>query len=630
MANPRFDKILVAMRGEAASHVIRTAQQMGLRTAAIFSGDERNLPYVYLADEAWCLDLDAVPAAEAKAASSTSIRGDRIFAIADACGAQAVHPGYGNLSLDLEFAEECFRRSLIFIGSTPASIEFLQSKTVTRFVVEDAQVPLVPGYHGAEQSLPVLLAKAESVGFPLLIRCDVPDGGAATRVAESAESLPSEIASAQRSLQKLGVKDRLLLERLIPDARQVEIPVFIDQHGNGIYFPERDCSLRHQRQALILESPASTLPERVRKALGEAALRCARTLQCVGGVTASFVLDPHDGFYFSGLKPNIEVDSHLTDLVTSQKLVEWQLRIACGEPLPCAQSSLPRLGHGFEANIYTGAPCETESAVANRTQPQRIRLWHRPDHVSQVELNELYQTGTMIGASSDAPIARLYAWDDSRPQALQRLQSALRATSACGIATNLDYLHRVCSLPEFAEALVTTRFTAQHWDKLCAPPPMPSAAIVHMAAIAWLAREQIRQIPQSSSRPVLPHEALPHEASPRETLPLESLPRERSPRDMGVIRLKNPQGEAHSLELAWNNNRYVVNIECTPDGYRLRHEQVEVCIRASYFNDTFVLDLGTRIEKAKIFSDNDLSIVFKDGLSYLFYVSNHTRSQISA
>ncbi len=614
MAIPRFDKILVAIRGEAATPVIRTAQRMGLRAVAVFSDAERNLPYVHLADEAWY--LDGTSSAGSASASSANLCPERILAIARACGAQAIHPGYGNLSQDLELAESCFRRSLIYIGSSPASIELLQSKTVARFVVEDAQVPLVPGYHGAEQSLPVLQAKAEEIGYPILIRGDAADGGAATRLVMSAELLSAEIASAKSALKAAGLKDRLLLERLIADARHVEIPVFIDQHGNGVSFPERDCSLRHQHQTLILESPASTLPERVRKALGDAALRCAKTLQCMGGITASFILDPSDGFYFIGLKPHIEVDSSLADRVTGQNLVEWQIRVASGEPLPCAQNSLVRLGHAIEANIYAVAPAEpcepatpgpsdsdkaqtTPDKTQGASEHERItgiRLWHRPDHVSQVQLSELYSAGDTVAASAQARIARLCTWDESRPGALQRLQAALRATAACGIATNLDYLHRVSSLPEFAEALVTTRFTSQHHNELCVPLSAPSARVVAMAAIAWLTRDQISQIQQATLR------------------------------DIRVTPLQRTPGESHSLELAWNGRRYLLNIDCASDGYRVQDEQTATCTRASYYNDALILDLGAHTEKGKVFSDNDLLCVFKDGSSYQFDVVNHSHT----
>src|SRR5690606_30716716 len=323
-------------------------------------------------------------------------------------------------------------------------------------------------------------------------------GGAATRIVESAETLPTAITSAQSALENLGLKQRLLLERLIPDARYVEVPVFIDQHGNGIYFPERDCSFQHQHQRLILESPTASLPERVRKALGDAALRCARTLQCVGGITVSFVLDSHDGFYFSDLKPSIEVDSQLSSLVTGHNLVEWQLRIASGEPLPCAQSSLVRLGHGFEANIYANAPCDDQAMAENPGQLEPIRLWHRPNQVFQVQLSELHPAGSATKIATGTRIGRLYAWDQARPQALRRLQSALKATAACGIGSNLVYLHRACSLSAYAEALVTSQFASQHQAALCAPYPPPSDSIVFMAAIAWLAQEKIHQNQQTA------------------------------------------------------------------------------------------------------------------------------------
>ncbi len=596
MTTHRFDKILVAIRGEAASHVIRTAQSMGIETVAVFSGAERNSPYVYLADEAWSLDEVSTSGDEVPSPSFPNISREKILAIAQASGAQAIHPGCGKLANDLEFSERCSHNDLIYIGSTSVSIELLQSKTVTRFVVEDAQVPLAPGYHGSEQSLPTLLAKAEGIGFPLLIRGDFPDGGAATRIVENAESLPSAVASAQDALKNQGAKQRLLLERLVPDARFVDIPVFIDQHGNGIHFPERDCSVRHQHQAVILESPTSSLPERVRKTLGEAALRCARTLQCVGGVTVSFVLDSHDGFYFSSLKPFIDVDSQLTSLVTGQNLVEWQLRIAAGEPLPCAQSTLVRIGHGFEANLYAGSPCEDQPAASTPEEPQQIRLWHRPEQVFQVQLNELHQAGSPAVATG-ARIGRLYAWDQARPQALRRLRSALKATAACGIATNLDYIHRTCSLPAYAEALVTSQFPHQHHAELCAPCPPPSNSVIYMAAIAWLAQEEISQI---------------HQTDPREDQ---------------VTDLVAPNCKQIPLTLTHNSIRYSLTLDCMSDGFRIQQPQVDLYLRARYHKDTLVLDLGSHTEKAKVFSDSGIAIVYKNGSSYWFTIANNTTKQ---
>jgi 3-methylcrotonyl-CoA carboxylase alpha subunit len=343
-----FSKILIANRGEIACRVIRTARRLGILTVAVYSDADAAALHVALADEAY--RIGPAPAAQ------SYLKGETILEVALASGAEAIHPGYGFLSENASFAAACSEAGLVFIGPPAEAISAMGSKSEAKRVMAQAGVPLVPGYHGEEQEASQLLARARELGFPVLIKASAGGGGKGMRTVLDESEFPDHLAAARREARSAFGDDRMLLEKYLARPRHVEMQIFADAHGNAVHLFERDCSLQRRYQKVLEEAPAPALPASLRQAMGEAALAAARAIGYRGAGTVEFLLDQDGSFYFMEMNTRLQVEHPVTEMITGQDLVEWQLRVAAGEPLPLAQAELSLSGHAFEARIYAEDP----------------------------------------------------------------------------------------------------------------------------------------------------------------------------------------------------------------------------------------------------------------------------------
>lgn len=465
-----FAKVLIANRGEIACRVIRTCQALGVRTVAVYSDVDASAQHVRLADE-------AVPIGKAPATDSY-LNVERLLAAATQSGADAVHPGYGFLSENAEFARRCDQQGIAFIGPPAAAIDAMGSKSAAKTIMEQAGVPLVPGYHGADQSEQSLIAAAEQIGYPVMLKAVHGGGGKGMRIVTQAKDLPEAIRSARREGEKAFGSGDLLIEKYVIGPRHVEIQVFADQHGNTLYLAERDCSIQRRHQKVIEEAPAPGVSEALRTAMGQAAVRAAEAIDYVGAGTVEFLLDTEGNFYFMEMNTRLQVEHPVTEMITGVDLVAWQLLVASGEPLPTSQSEVTITGHAMEARIYAEDP-DQGFLPATGTLDCLIT----PPTSKTVRIDTGVVQGDTVSMHYDPMIAKLVVWGPTRKAAAQRLAQALADYRIVGVTTNIGFLFRLVSHPAFVEAQLDTGFIEHHHDDLFPAANQSDAAQVAMVAI---------------------------------------------------------------------------------------------------------------------------------------------------
>ncbi len=444
-----FDTILVANRGEIACRVIRTAQRMGIRTVAVYSDADEGAMHVAMADEAY--RIGPPPARESYLVAGAIVEAARRG------GARAVHPGYGFLSENAGFAEACAAAGITFIGPPPSAIRAMGSKSAAKRIMEGAGVPLVPGYHGEDQSPDRLAREAERIGWPVLVKATAGGGGKGMRVVTGAAAFPDALAGARREALASFGDDRVLLERYLGRPRHVEVQVFADGHGNAVHLFERDCSIQRRHQKVLEEAPAPGLDPATREAMGRAAVAAARAIGYVGAGTVEFLLDEDGRFYFMEMNTRLQVEHPVTEMITGQDLVEWQIRVAAGERLPLLQDELAITGHAIEARVYAEDP-------ARDFLPSIGVLAHlRPPRESaHVRVDTGVRQGDAVTIHYDPMVAKLVVWDTSRAAAVRRLRTALAEYQVVGVTTNLPFLGAVAAHPAYAAAELDTRFLDRH------------------------------------------------------------------------------------------------------------------------------------------------------------------------
>ncbi|WP_207484258.1 acetyl/propionyl/methylcrotonyl-CoA carboxylase subunit alpha [Arenibaculum pallidiluteum] len=468
-----FSKILIANRGEIACRVIRTARRLGIRTVAVHSEADAQALHVRMADE-------AVPIGPAPARESY-LRGAAILDAARLTGAEAVHPGYGFLSENAGFAEACGQAGIRFIGPPPAAIRAMGGKSEAKALMEAAGVPLVPGYHGADQDPGLLLAEARRIGFPVLVKASAGGGGKGMRVVTAEDQFADQLAGAKREAASSFGDDRVLLEKYLTRPRHVEIQVFADGHGNCVYLFERDCSIQRRHQKVVEEAPAPRLEPGTRARMGAAAVAAARAIGYEGAGTVEFLLDEDGSFYFMEMNTRLQVEHPVTEMITGQDLVEWQLRVAAGGPLPLAQEDLAIDGHAIEVRLYAEDP-------QRDFLPQTGRLDHLafPAAGPHVRVDTGVRSGDRISIHYDPMIAKLIVWDRDRPSAVRRLRGALAETQVAGLATNAGFLSAIAGSRAFMEAELDTRFIERNEAELlpdAAPVPPEGLALAALGVL---------------------------------------------------------------------------------------------------------------------------------------------------
>jgi 3-methylcrotonyl-CoA carboxylase alpha subunit len=438
-----FKKILIANRGEIACRVVRTARRMGIATVAVYSEADANARHVRLADE-------AVPIGPAAARESYLVI-DRIIEAARSSGALAIHPGYGFLSENEAFAEACERAGLVFIGPSVAAIRAMGSKSAAKALMEKAGVPLTPGYHGDDQDPAHLKVEADRIGYPVLIKASAGGGGKGMRRVDRADDFDAALVSCKREAKSSFGDDQVLVEKYVLKPRHIEIQVFGDTHGNVVHLFERDCSVQRRHQKVLEEAPAPGMTESRRAAMGEAAVEAAKAVGYVGAGTVEFIANQDGSFYFMEMNTRLQVEHPVTEMITGLDLVEWQLRVADGQPLPLRQDQLTIAGHALEARIYAEDPDKG-------FLPSTGRLLHlaSPQESEHVRVDTGVDEGDSITPFYDPMIAKLIVWGHDRRAALATMHRALAQYRIVGVANNVAFLDRLVGTRSFADADLDT------------------------------------------------------------------------------------------------------------------------------------------------------------------------------
>ncbi|WP_280191316.1 acetyl/propionyl/methylcrotonyl-CoA carboxylase subunit alpha [Delftia sp. PS-11] len=494
-----FKKILIANRGEIACRVAATARRMGVRTVAVYSDADAGAKHVQACDEAVHIG--------ASAPKDSYLRWERILEAARATGAEAIHPGYGFLSENEDFAQACADAGLVFIGPPPSAIRAMGLKAASKQLMEKAGVPLVPGYHGADQDPQLLQREADRIGYPVLIKASAGGGGKGMRLVERSEDFAAALASCQREAINSFGDDAVLVEKYVLRPRHIEIQVFGDTQGNCVYLFERDCSVQRRHQKVLEEAPAPGMTPALRQKMGEAAVAAAKAVNYVGAGTVEFIVEQPGGydqpdamkFYFMEMNTRLQVEHPVTEAITGEDLVAWQLRVASGLPLPKRQDELRIIGHAIEARICAENP-DNGFLPATGT----LHAYRKPActsfEIGDVRVDDGVREGDAISPFYDSMIAKLIVRGDTRGQALARLDAALAATRIVGLATNVQFLRHVVASESFASARLDTALIEREKAQLFQQQRLPLPQAVAAAVAQVLQAERALQTSDPFSR----------------------------------------------------------------------------------------------------------------------------------
>ncbi|MDX2480319.1 MAG: acetyl/propionyl/methylcrotonyl-CoA carboxylase subunit alpha [Desulfuromusa sp.] len=482
-----FKKILIANRGEIACRVIRTARKLGILTVAVYSDADHDALHVTRADEA--VHIGASPPLE------SYLLGGRVIEAALRTGAEAIHPGYGFLSENAEFSRNCERNNIVFIGPPAAAIEAMGSKSAAKIIMEQAGVPLVPGYHGADQEPSVLKEASENMGYPVLLKATAGGGGKGMRQVWVTDEFEEALTAAKREAFNSFGDDTMLVEKYLTQPRHVEIQIFCDQHGNAVYLAERDCSIQRRHQKIIEEAPAPGVSRQLRQQMGEAAIRAAKAIGYEGAGTVEFLLDLDGSFYFMEMNTRLQVEHPVTEMITGQDLVEWQLRVAEGEQLPLAQEQIQIRGHSLEARIYAEDP---DNDFLPASGP--LTFLQPPEESEHVRVDTGVLQGDEVSVYYDPMIAKLIVWDEDRNKALRRLTKALAEYHISGMTTNIAFLYNLARSEPFKQAEINTGFIEKHIDLVFNKNKLDISQSIALAAL-YLILKQAQKAEEASHSP---------------------------------------------------------------------------------------------------------------------------------
>jgi 3-methylcrotonyl-CoA carboxylase alpha subunit len=558
---------------------------MGIATVAVYSDADRNALHVQLADEA--IHIGASPARE------SYLLADRILDAARSTGAQAIHPGYGFLSENAAFAAACLSNDIVFIGPPTAAIEAMGSKSAAKQIMEAAGVPLVPGYHGDDQSPDLLRSEAQKMGYPVLLKATAGGGGKGMRQVWSGEEFDEALAAAKReSLASFG-DDTMLVEKYLTQPRHVEVQVFCDSHGNAVYLAERDCSVQRRHQKVIEEAPAPGMTDSLRSAMGETAIKAARAIGYESAGTVEFLLDADGSFYFMEMNTRLQVEHPVTEMITHQDLVEWQLRVAAGEMLPLAQDEIQIRGHAFEARVYAEDPDNDFLPVTGT-----LHYLKPPEESQHVRVDTGVRQGDEISVYYDPMIAKLVVWDESRDRALDRLASALSDYRIGGTVTNLDFLYNLATTEAFMQAELDTGFIEKHAESIFRSRAQDSERDLPIAALALLLhKQQVRST--AAADPFSPWQY------------------------PTGWRLNEPN--LHKLTLHLHQQDHEISVEQHSEGYVVSANNKRVLISGELEEDQLHFDLlGHRQRAVLARTDNGFTLYLPDGACHFHEVTPDT------
>jgi 3-methylcrotonyl-CoA carboxylase alpha subunit len=472
-----FDKILIANRGEIACRVMATCRRLGIATVAVYSKADAAARHVRLADQAVCVGPPA--------ARESYLRIDAIIEAAQHCGAQAIHPGYGFLSENPDFAQACAAAGLIFIGPSVAAMRAMSSKATAKELMARIGVPLLPGYHGEDQAPARLRAEAERIGYPVLLKATAGGGGKGMRVVESAGLFDERLASCQREARASFNDGRVLLEKYLLHPRHIEVQIFGDNQGQVLHLYERDCSAQRRHQKVLEEAPAPHFSDAQRAAMTRAACDAARAVGYAGAGTVEFLLEPAGGFYFMEMNTRIQVEHPVTEMISGLDLVEWQLRVAAGEALPLRQADIALRGHAIEVRLYAEVP-ETGFLPSSGT----LRRFELPGASAALRIETGLQAGDRVGIDYDPMLAKLIVHAGTRPEAVAALRSALAQVRIEGVGNNVMFLRRLADSATLADGRLDIGFIEREGELVSGAPLAPDAALLAAAALWTVAQEQ--------------------------------------------------------------------------------------------------------------------------------------------
>ncbi|MDP2822741.1 MAG: acetyl/propionyl/methylcrotonyl-CoA carboxylase subunit alpha [Sulfuritalea sp.] len=577
-----FTKILIANRGEIACRVIKTARRMGIRTVAVYSEADAGARHVRMADEAVC--IGASPPRE------SYLVVQKIIDAALATGAQAIHPGYGFLSENEEFAEACAQNGIVFVGPPVTAIRAMGSKSEAKKLMEKAGVPLTPGYHGDNQDPDFLRQQADAIGYPVLIKAAAGGGGKGMRAVDRSEDFLDALASCKREAASSFGDQHVLIEKYLQRPRHIEIQVFGDRHGNCVYLFERDCSVQRRHQKVLEEAPAPNMPPERRAAMGKAAVDAARAVGYVGAGTVEFIANQDGTFYFMEMNTRLQVEHPVTEMITGLDLVEWQLKVGAGETLPLQQEQLTIRGHALEARIYAEDPDKG-------FLPSIGRLIHLapPAETLHVRVDTGVEQDDEISPHYDPMISKLIVWDETRERALARMLQALADYRVVGVSNNIGFLSRLVACPAFAQADLDTGLIERERAFLFPEGAEPPAEAWLVAALAELIHDQQYAAAEAteSRDPHSPWHA----------------------RD-GWRMNGNARRE---IRLRAGETEKVVNAGYAGDSFALEFEGRTVTAAGRFIAGSELrVDLGGRRINVTVVSANEKRHVFIDGLSFVF------------
>lgn len=494
-----FKKILIANRGEIACRVAATAKRLGIQTVAVYSDADAQAKHVAACDEAVHIGGNAP--------KDSYLRWERILDAAQQTGAQAIHPGYGFLSENEDFANACAQAGLVFIGPPASAIRAMGLKAESKQLMEKAGVPLVPGYHGTDQNPELLQSEADRIGYPALIKASAGGGGKGMRLVEKREDFAAALASCQREAINSFGNDAVLIEKYVQRPRHIEIQVFGDTQGNVVYLFERDCSVQRRHQKVLEEAPAPGMTPALRQKMGEAAVAAARAVGYVGAGTVEFIVEQPGGydqpeamqFYFMEMNTRLQVEHPVTEAITGEDLVEWQLCVAAGQPLPKRQDELQIIGHAIEARICAENP-DNGFLPATGT----LHVYRKPAcssfAISDVRVDDGVREGDAISPFYDSMIAKLIVHGDTREQTLARLDAALAQTQIVGLSSNVQFLRHVVKSEAFAQAKLDTALIEREKAVLFQQTAVPTPLAVAIAVAQQLQAEQALETADPFSR----------------------------------------------------------------------------------------------------------------------------------
>ncbi|MDA0274986.1 MAG: acetyl/propionyl/methylcrotonyl-CoA carboxylase subunit alpha [Proteobacteria bacterium] len=581
-----FRKILIANRGEIACRVITTARDLGIRTVAVYSDADRDARHVAMADEAH--RIGPAPARESYLDVAA------ILAAAKDSGAEAIHPGYGFLSENEDFATACAKAGIVFIGPSPEAIAAMGDKSAAKALMEKAKVPLVPGYHGDNQDPAFLAKEAGKIGYPVLIKASAGGGGKGIRAVEKAADFAASLEGAKREAKAAFGDERVLIERYLQRPRHIEIQVFADSHGNAVYLFERDCSVQRRHQKVLEEAPAPGMTPQRRREMGEAAVAAAKAIQYTGAGTVEFIAEQDGRFYFMEMNTRLQVEHPVTEMITGQDLVKWQLAVAAGEPLPLAQEQLAIHGHAIEARIYAENPAK--KFLPSTGTLRRLRAPVACEFrvaAGYLRVDSGVREGDTISPHYDPMIAKLIVWGETRAVALARLRAALAEYEIVGVSSNVEFLGRIAASKAFAGADLDTGLIERSRAELFPVDAGATDEDLAAAALAELFAEQDHATAQARAS------GDPH--SPWHIA------------DGWRLNL----GSHHAFVFAEGEKEHRVEVHFGDTGLRLSLDGRDQSLAGAREGDGLRVTLGTKTFRARAFRDHAQWHLFHDGLHHV-------------